>query len=81
MGPGLPSARLHPQTDSLFPITTLVADDVDGWCAAIVERGGVIDSGPEHSSTYAIHHAFLRDPDGNVLEIQRFDDPNWASGP
>ncbi len=62
-------------------ITTFVTDDVDAWCAAIVERGGVIDSGPEHSETYAIHHAFLRDPDGNVLEIQRFDDPNWSAGP
>ena len=39
-----------------------VTDDVDGWCAAIVDRGGVIDIGPEHSATYAIHHAFLDQP-------------------
>ena len=62
-------------------ITTFVTDDVDAWCAEIVDRGGMIDSGPEHSDTYRIHHAFLRDPDGNVLEIQRFDDPDWAAGP
>ena len=54
---------------------------VDAWLVGDIDRGGVIDIGPEHSATYAIHHAFLRDPDGNVLEIQRFDDPDWAAGP
>jgi catechol 2,3-dioxygenase-like lactoylglutathione lyase family enzyme len=62
-------------------IFTFVADDVDGWCSRVVGAGGRIESGPEHSAQYGIYHAFLRDPDGHRLEIQRFDDPEWYSAP
>jgi catechol 2,3-dioxygenase-like lactoylglutathione lyase family enzyme len=62
-------------------IVTFVTDDVDGWCERILEAGGRIDAGPEHSDRYGIYHAFLSDPDGNLLEIQTFDDPAWASRP
>ena len=64
-------------------IFTVVVDDVDGWCERIApDRGdGGIERGPEHSEQYGIYHAFLRDPDGNVIEIQRFDDPDWATAP
>ncbi len=60
-------------------ITTLVTDDVDAWCDGIADRGWAIDSGPEHSDVYGIYHAFLSDPSGNRLEIQRFDDPTWMT--
>ena len=60
-------------------IVTFVSDDVDGWCERVGEAGGTILHGPEHSEQFAIYHAFVRDPDGNLLEIQRFDDPDWAS--
>ncbi|MEA2010341.1 MAG: VOC family protein [Actinomycetota bacterium] len=60
-------------------IVTLVSDGVDGWCDQIIEAGGTIERGPEHSERFGIYHAFLRDPDGNLLEIQRFDDPEWSS--
>jgi catechol 2,3-dioxygenase-like lactoylglutathione lyase family enzyme len=62
-------------------IFTIVTNDVDGWCTRILESGGRIESGPEHSDVYGIYHAFLRDPDGHRLEIQRFDDPDWSSAP
>jgi catechol 2,3-dioxygenase-like lactoylglutathione lyase family enzyme len=62
-------------------IFTFVTDDVDGWCSRVVGAGGRIESGPEHSAQYGIYHAFLRDPDGHRLEIQRFDDPEWYSAP
>lgn len=61
-------------------IVTLVADDVDAWCAGVSERGGVIASGPERNDRFGIYHAFILDPDGHHVEIQRFDDPQWASG-
>lgn len=61
-------------------IITLVDDDVDGWSARLREAGVPIVSGPEHSETYGIYHVFFHDPDGHLLEIQRFDDPDWASG-
>jgi catechol 2,3-dioxygenase-like lactoylglutathione lyase family enzyme len=59
-------------------VTTLVSDEVDAWCARIVDAGWVIDSGPEHSEAFGIYHAYVTDPSGNRLEIQRFDDPDWA---
>ncbi len=64
--------------DGRSVIVTLVADDVDGWCRAIVERGGVIASGPDHNDRFGIYHAFVLDPDGHHVEIQRFDDTSWA---
>ncbi len=60
-------------------IVTLVHDDVDGWCSRIIDADGTIERGPDHSERFGIYHAFLRDPDGNLLEIQRFDDPGWSS--
>jgi catechol 2,3-dioxygenase-like lactoylglutathione lyase family enzyme len=64
-------------------IFTFVVDDVDGWCARIVSARGpdAIERGPERSERFEIYHAFLRDPDGHLLEIQRFDDPEWSSAP
>jgi catechol 2,3-dioxygenase-like lactoylglutathione lyase family enzyme len=76
---GLCSKKSFSPTDGV--IVTLVADDVDGWCRRIVAAGGMIERGPDHSEQFGIYHAFLRDPDGNVLEIQRFDDPEWSSSP
>lgn len=60
-------------------IFTFVTDDVDGWCTRILTAGGRIDAGPEHSDEYRIYHAFLTDPDGNMLEIQCFDDSDWST--
>ena len=62
-------------------IFTMVTDDVDGWCSRVVKAGGTIESGPERNARFGIYHAFMRDPDGNRVEIQRFDDPDWASVP
>ena len=62
-------------------IITLVTDDVDEWCDRITAAGGQIDRGPDHNGQFGIYHAFLRDPDDNLLEIQRFDDPRWSSPP
>ena len=42
--------------------------------------GAVIETPPRHNAEYGIVQALLRDPDGHLLEIQRFDDPDWASG-
>jgi catechol 2,3-dioxygenase-like lactoylglutathione lyase family enzyme len=60
-------------------ITTFVTDDVDGWCAQILDAGWTPDSGPEHSEVFGIYHAFLTDPSGNRIEIQTFDDPGWST--
>lgn len=55
-------------------IVTLVADDVDGW-ADRLRAAGHEPEGPAHNERFALYHLFVRDPDGHLVEIQRFDDP------
>ncbi len=61
-------------------IITMVAEDVDGWYARLNTRGVVFEKAPAHNERFGIYHCFFRDPNGYLLEIQRFDDPGWASG-
>jgi catechol 2,3-dioxygenase-like lactoylglutathione lyase family enzyme len=56
-------------------IVTLVTDDVSGWHRRLVAAGVEVVSEPRHSDRYGIHHAFYRDPDGHLVEVQRFDEP------
>ncbi|MGI9644128.1 MAG: VOC family protein [Ilumatobacteraceae bacterium] len=53
-------------------ILTLVADDVDGWADRLTAAGVEVE-GPTASERFAIYHLFARDPDGHLVEIQRFD--------
>ncbi|MEZ4771169.1 MAG: VOC family protein [Caldilineales bacterium] len=55
-------------------IITLVTDDVEGWYARLQARGVQFDQPPQHNPTYHITHCFLRDPNGFLLEIQRFEE-------
>ena len=59
-------------------IITLVRDDVDAYCARLADAGVVFDKEPEHNERFAIYHAFVRDPDGYLVEVQRFDDADWS---
>lgn len=59
-------------------IITLVRDDVEAFCRDLAGRGVAFEQDPTHSERFGITHAFLRDPDGHLIEIQRFDDPTWA---
>ncbi|MFH1864757.1 MAG: VOC family protein [Candidatus Eisenbacteria bacterium] len=58
-------------------ILTLVTDDVDAWHARLAGRGVEFEREPAPNPEYGIYHCFLRDPNGYLLEIQRFDDPDW----
>jgi catechol 2,3-dioxygenase-like lactoylglutathione lyase family enzyme len=60
-------------------IVTFVTPEVDAWCARLQARGAVIEKAPVFNPTYNIYHAFLRDPNGYLLEIQRFCDPAWPA--
>jgi len=60
-------------------ILTLVADDVDGWHRLLVKQGVAFEKEPSHNPEYGIYHCFFRDPNGYLIEIQRFDDPRWNS--
>jgi len=62
-------------------ILTLVAEDVDAWYERLNAAGVTFEVTPRHNDTYLIYHCFFRDPNGYLLEIQRFDDPQWDQSP
>jgi len=62
-------------------IFTLVTPEVDEWYRHLSAEGVVFEKPPSLNPRYNIYHCFLRDPDGYLIEIQRFLDPSWdASG-
>lgn len=54
-------------------IVTLVTQDVDGWYRRLCACGVSFDRPPALNPKYNIYHCFLRDPNGYLLEIQRFE--------
>lgn len=60
-------------------ILTLVTQDVDLWYEELSRRGVVFDHPPRRNEHYRIYHTFLRDPNGYLIEIQRFDDGPWEA--
>jgi catechol 2,3-dioxygenase-like lactoylglutathione lyase family enzyme len=56
-------------------ILTLVTDEVDAWYERLKEQGVSFEKAPEVNSQYNIYHCFLRDPNGYLIEIQRFLHP------
>ncbi len=60
-------------------IVTLVAQDVDGWHRRLVAAGVEVAKPPAYNPDYDIYHCFLRDPDGHVIEVQRFESPEWPA--
>ncbi|MDX9952705.1 MAG: VOC family protein [Anaerolineae bacterium] len=58
-------------------IITFVTDDVDGWAEQLRNREVTLEKDPAYNPAYGIYHCFFRDPNGYLLEIQRFEDPAW----
>jgi catechol 2,3-dioxygenase-like lactoylglutathione lyase family enzyme len=56
-------------------ILTLVTPDVDGWYERLRGLGVHFEKAPTMNPRYRIYHCFVRDPDGYLVEIQRFLDP------
>ncbi len=61
-------------------ILCLVTDDVDAWARKLEAAGVTLEKPPQRHSDFAIYHCFFRDPDGYLLEIQRFEDDAWPKG-
>ena len=59
-------------------IVTLVSPDVDGWYHYLCDKGVKFEKPPEVNPKYNIYHCLLRDPNGYLIEIQRFLDPTWS---
>ena len=58
-------------------ILTLVTLEVDEWHRYLSDRGVAFEKPPTLNAKYNIYHCFLRDPNGYLIEIQRFLDPAW----
>ncbi len=58
-------------------ILTLVTPEVERMHEVLTARGAAFEQPPQGNADYGITHAFLRDPNGYLIEIQRFDDPDW----
>ena len=66
-------------TDRNGVILTLVSDDLENWSIHLQKQGVRIEKKPTYNEKYDITHLFCRDPDGYLVEIQVFHDPNWPS--
>ena len=57
---------------------TLVTPEVDAWYAHLRAQGVPFEKPPAVNDVYGIYHCFARDPNGYLIEIQRFLDEGWA---
>jgi catechol 2,3-dioxygenase-like lactoylglutathione lyase family enzyme len=65
----------QPATGSL--IVTIATQEVDEWYHFLRDKDVTFEKPPTLNPQYNIYHCFLRDPNGYLIEIQRFLDPAW----
>jgi len=65
-----------PSTEGV--IVTLVTEAVDEYCDQLRGKGVRLEKEPAYNPEYRIYHCFLRDPNGYLIEVQRFEDPRWT---
>jgi len=58
-------------------VLTLISEAVEAWHDWLKAQGVATDARPALSMEYGITHFFFRDPAGYLLEIQRFERPDW----
>lgn len=58
---------------------TIVTSEVDAWYEHLHAQRVPFDKTPAINETYGIYHCFVRDPNGYVIEIQRFLDEDWKA--
>lgn len=61
-------------------VITFVTPDVDAWHRHLLAQGVHPEGPPEHKPAFNIYGFFARDPNGYLLEFQRFLNPAWPSG-
>ena len=60
-------------------ILTLVTPEVDSWYQELARQEVPLEGPPAVNETYNIYNFFARDPDGHLVEFQRFLDPTWPA--
>lgn len=63
---------LAPPDNSIF---SLVTDDVDGWFKRLSKKGVKFEQTPVLNPDYQVYQCLFRDPNGFLIEIQRFEHP------
>jgi catechol 2,3-dioxygenase-like lactoylglutathione lyase family enzyme len=78
-----PSVQQAPPPDRapLGVIVTFVTNDVDSAYSLLCGKGVAFEKKPALNTIYNIYNCFFRDPDGYLLEIQKFLSPNWPRLP
>lgn len=66
-------------TGSPEVILTVEIEDVDAFCNYLETQGVKIEVRPRRNKDYNIYQMFIRDPNGYLIEIQRFLDPAWEN--
>jgi catechol 2,3-dioxygenase-like lactoylglutathione lyase family enzyme len=56
---------------------TIVTQNVDAWYERITSQGVVCEHAPRINEEYGIYHFFVKDPNGYLIEVQRFLDESW----
>jgi catechol 2,3-dioxygenase-like lactoylglutathione lyase family enzyme len=69
------ASAVAPSGAAAVVVLTLVTDEVDEWCARLAAEGVEIVKAPADNPPYRIYNAFARDPNGYLVEIQRFWEP------
>lgn len=59
-------------------VFTFVTREVEAWHARLQAKGVALPPAPEYSDHYGVTHFFFHDPAGYLLEVQRFDRPDWS---
>lgn len=75
---GLCAERKDKETGGTGVVLCLVAQDVDAWYTRLSGAGVPCDGPPRRNDDYGIYHFYFHDPDGYLLEVQRFEKTNWA---
>jgi catechol 2,3-dioxygenase-like lactoylglutathione lyase family enzyme len=78
-GAHLGFCRTDGSTGSPEVILTLEVADVQAVTAALEAAGVPVEVQPRFNPQYNITQAFLRDPNGYLIEIQHFLDPAWKN--
>lgn len=60
-------------------VFTLVTAEVEAWHARLTAAGAAVLGPPTRSAAYDVTGFFVRDPDGYLVEVQRFHDPRWPA--
>jgi len=66
-------------TGSQEVIITLEIEDVEGLNKTLDNLGVEIEVEPRLNERYNIYQMFVRDPNGYLIEFQKFLDPIWES--